>query len=384
MVRSHNPDLDMDVTQFPILLANARSPAQCAQALEVIFKGTESGTILNSAYQDAKSVLNNAASLAYEKTVSDPFFYGGKYQDQDEDVSVLHDSILIMSLHDVISARKKIDRVHAQGPAMQALRAFANELFPLALAVADLKNHTVKRIVRTEEERAQDDAFTPPAASDFAGRAVYELLCQVTENQTRQLCDLLKAHYSAQVDAAIAKDAAHELGAEREPIGYPVTFLLRRDPRADRFIKEPDLEEKILSLAEIDSGRIRDQFLGKNLRKIASIVEKKGGPQTLKSSNVLSQGVSLSGMRGTFRFDFLDDSGFTVKNSVVLSHSIHDRPFLRFPLTFHEVCLPGGAAMRSPSEERMHIVFLREEAGDDRRPAAAIATSGDNPSGVPR
>ncbi len=90
------------------------------------------------------------------------------------------------------------------------------------------------------------------------------------------------------------------------------------------------------------------------MRKIAAIVDTKGN---LQESTVISCSVTERGMLGTLRFAFSDGSAFQAQKSVVLSHSIHGKPFLRFPLTFHDVQMPDGKPMKQPSEERMNTVF---------------------------
>ena len=51
---------------------------------------------------------------------------------------------MILSLHDVIATAKKVAKSKAEGPAVDAMRAYCAEVLPLAEAVASLKNKVVK------------------------------------------------------------------------------------------------------------------------------------------------------------------------------------------------------------------------------------------------
>ena len=70
-------------------------------------------------------------------------------------------------------------------------------------------------------------------------------------------------------------------------------------------------------------------------------------------------GVDVSGNsnRNTISFEFEDSSKFTVQNSIVLSYSVYGKPFYRYPTTFHNVILPGGKKLNSPSEAKIKKEF---------------------------
>ena len=72
-------------------------------------------------------------------------------------------------------------------------------------------------------------------------------------------------------------------------------------------------------------------------------------------------GVDVSGNsnRNTISFEFEDKSRFTVQNSIVLSYSVYGKPFYRYPTTFHNVILPNGDKLRSPSEAKIKKEFAK-------------------------
>lgn len=134
----------MTPDQFPILLSTAKSPEYFARAIRDVAEGLADGKIRNTVLQDAKHTLSRVVDNAWKKTVSEPFFYSGEWKNQPLDVQDLSDSITIMGLHDVISTSKKVGRSKAQGPAVDAMRAYVAEVLPLAMAVASLKDKIVK------------------------------------------------------------------------------------------------------------------------------------------------------------------------------------------------------------------------------------------------
>src|SRR5690606_2376031 len=122
--------------------------------------------------------------------------------------------------------------------------------------------------------------------------------------------------------------------------------------------------------AERTAKRIRDAFIFKNLKKLSSIVEKKGD---FESAAEIEGTVRLTGLSGTLIVKFKDGAQFTAQNSIVWSRSIHGTEFPRFPLTFHDVILSSGERMPRPSEERMNVVFAGSAPQDAIEIARAAA-----------
>ena len=142
----NNQDNNMTISleKLPLLRAAARSPSRFEVAVERVLAGVEAGSIRNVDYQDVKYEVGQAAADAWNNHVASPFFHGGKWERLPLDVNELYDSIMILSLHDVISTAKKVARSKATGPAVDAMRAVCAEALPLAEAVASLKGKVVK------------------------------------------------------------------------------------------------------------------------------------------------------------------------------------------------------------------------------------------------
>jgi len=130
--------------QFPILRGTLGNTEQFDKAVEQVFEGIDAGSIRNVVLQDAKFILSRIVDRAWDEYIDVAYFDAGRWKEQPKAVQALHSSILIMGLHDVISANKKINRAEATGPAVEAMRAFCAEVLPLSLAVASLKDKVIK------------------------------------------------------------------------------------------------------------------------------------------------------------------------------------------------------------------------------------------------
>lgn len=134
----------MTPDQFPLLRSTQISPVRFDAAVEQVVAGVESGEIRNAVLQDVKFTLSRIVDEAWNKLVSEPHFYSGKWEKQPEDVQALYNNISIMGLHDVIAASKKVTNSAATGLAADAMRAYCAEVLPLSQAVASLKDKVIK------------------------------------------------------------------------------------------------------------------------------------------------------------------------------------------------------------------------------------------------
>lgn len=136
--------MTMTPQQFPLLRSVSRSQDRFDSAIASIATGIEAGAIRNVTLKEAKETLSRAVSGAWERYVSDPHFFSGRYLGQPPETQALSNSILIMGLHDIIATSKKLAKTSAAGEAVDAMRSIATEALPLALAVASLKSKVVK------------------------------------------------------------------------------------------------------------------------------------------------------------------------------------------------------------------------------------------------
>jgi hypothetical protein len=134
----------MSPEQFPQLQAAVRNSAKFDEAVWIIETGLEGHPIRNVVLNEVKRTLSSAVTEGWSKYVQEPFFNGGRYASQPQAVVDLENSIMILSLHDVLATSRKLAKTQASGPAVEAMRAFVAEALPLAEAVTAIKDRVIK------------------------------------------------------------------------------------------------------------------------------------------------------------------------------------------------------------------------------------------------
>ncbi len=353
--------------QFPLLVSAVTDAQQArlARAIADIANGIEAGSIPNPSYVEAKERINRAIEAAWDKHVS--AHCAGRYAE----LTKVEEEIVFSShscARDVTVLARRLSRIEENTTFLQAARQFVQEALPLATAVSDLKTKAVKRQARTEEEREAQARYQPPPGSEASAKLIVDVLEAITERHRQALFDALVRAYEGDLGAFVRREAQRDLRTTRlPPLLYPVNRLVETRQEGPRWRYAPvaNASERVSKLASADAQAIRDAFVHKNLRKLHAIVEAKGN---LLSIDVVREYLRLRGLEGTLHVRFQDGAHFQARNSVVLSHSVHGTPFLRFPLTFHAVYLSDGSRMARPSEERMNTVFLA--AGADEQAAS--------------
>jgi hypothetical protein len=376
-----------------LVAEDARWRPRIVGALDAVTRGLADGRIANPVFQSVKETLNRAVERAWEVSVGDRFFRRGAIEQAGSIEVDLWTDITMFGVYTVIASGKKAAKArkaaaasgHTAVPAIDAVDAFVQEMRPLALAMDRLRPMVVKRQVKTAEEREADNAFVPPPTSSAATKQVRELLEGITEKHHAALLDALTFSYRKELDQFL-ESAGGDSWRKRAQSSHVVSRCVERigDWRSYSYRRRPDADQVIADIASKDAKQVRDAFVFKNLKKLCSIIDAKGD---LTSAQVVETTVHLSSLRGVLRFGFGDGSGFTVQNSTVLSRSVHNRFFLRFPLTFHDVVMPDGSRMKQPSEERMNTVFCEErvlvEGEDESATNSCDDAVGDNDSPSP-
>jgi len=366
-------------TLFSALPEKSRRRRDFADALRDFTIGMEIGEIPNTRWNEAKSDLNRVLEEGYKALISEPFFYSRRYEDQPIEIRELHDRST-PQLHTLKGWDKHVAKLKLEHPVATAIRDFLAEVRPLGEAAEFLKGHVKKREVKPPEE--QKARFVPKHASEASIEKVREALETITTNAYTALKDGFQRRYTSMV----AKYLESQQGKEKQQ--HPYEFYMSRksphgvDPEAYSVVnhcvdfkefpaketgafRRPDADKVIADMAEKNAEEIRDAFINKNLRKLASVVD---GKKNLASVDVIDYTVDLASLRGTLRLSFEDGARFRVQNEVVWSRSIHNKTFLRFPLTFHDVVFPDGKSMKQPSEEKMNTEFAGRYYGTIKAP----------------
>ena len=356
-------ELPLRAEQFPLLVSAVAGAKQerLVRAIADVAQGIQAGSIPNPSYVEAKDRINRAIEAAWEEHVA-RHCIGRHAELTPSEVDI------VLSSHscarDVTLLARRLSRTAESTPFLLAARQLVQETLPLANAVSELKAKAVKRQARSEEEREALARYQPPPGSEASAKIIIGVLEAITERHREALFDGLVRAYAGELAAFVSREAQRDLRSTRPPpLLYPINRLVetRQEGPRWRYVATSNASERVSKLAASDAQAIRDAFVHKNLRKLHSVIEAKGN---LLSVDVVHEYLRLRGLEGTLRVRFEDGSSFLARNSVVMSHSVHGTPFLRYPLTFHEVCLPNGGRMARPSEERMNTVFLAAGADE--------------------
>lgn len=348
-------------SQFPIARAALSTPGRVGrfdEALSWLNNAVDAGWIANQVYIEIKSRFRSALGDAWQARVADLVYA------ERGPVLDLYFSIQSDALHLLSSTRKKIAASKLQGPVVEAMLAVVGEFDPLAVAMESMKTKVTKRQVKTAEEREAEARFAPTPATPAATRKVYDALVEITARNYASMVTTISSEYTARLHTYMQAGPERRRKLYGSPEYRSAVIAALKEKRTPRDPDElrADWEGKIQVLAERDATQLRDAFILKVLRKLAPIVEAKGG---LRSAKEIRDSVQVSRLSGTLKVEFEDGSSFLADNNIVYSHSSLGRLFARFPLTFHKVVMADGSYMKSPCEERMHTVFAGVSAPAD-------------------
>lgn len=365
------------MASFPLLssVLTERRAKQLASAVEVLEKAIEDGAISNPSFNDCKADVARVLDDGWAAIVREPYFYAGKYRELGEDLYKVLDSVNTSAIHVVKQAAKveagakKINEENH--PAVKAAMSYLAEAAPLANLLLKAKELIVKRVPKTVEPTAKE-RYSAPSSNTDEINMVKEILEKIAEDSRSQLKASLKQQYVRYLTVfEESQEKANAEGKTLEPYSrwrrarsinmdaYEVTNACTEEKRIGGksvYVRRADWEKIISAKVDSTAKEIEESFVFKNLGKLSSIISKKGTPTEAK---VLGHEAHV-GLNGRILFSFADGSSFVVQNSTVLSFSVHGTPFLRYPLTFHNVVMPDGSKMAQPSEERMNTVWLAQ------------------------
>lgn len=371
------------MADFPLILSvvDERRRTRIEAAIADL-EAAPNGGIANPKFTEAKMLVNDVLDKAWDKTVNEKFSWGGRWKELPEAVS---DAITYVTptAHAMAGLVKKIEKAKAKvgdHAVFAATDAYFAEAVPLANLVNAAKELIVKRQPKAAEETPKE-RYSKPLAADSAIEQVKGLLMEITKQGRAELERSLTGQYNYYLEVFFKRqeEAIAESGKRFSPYdafrsrqslnmdAYDVTSECTKEVRVDdprtqtgkrsKYAKADDADQKIAARVKKVADEIEKEFVYKNLSKIDNIVSAKGD---YVSGKLLSHSIG-SGLEGRIRFEFKDGAAFTVQNSVVYSRSVHGTPFMRYPLTFHDVLMPGGTKMPQPSEKRMNTVWLGKE-----------------------
>lgn len=336
--------------------------ARYEDSLAVALQGLAIDSIPNARLNDIQKVFCRMAEDSYQRNVVDPHIKD-KWDTLSSEMDALTDEISFSNLASIGKGMKKfaefMEHNPDQGafPVTLALVAVYSELNVLVQAVDALKGMAQKREIKSEAEREIQAKAIPQMIDKNAQEMVQSALTEITQSSYQDMIKSRVNYLAKVVTTAIEKSSN---GARYEDFNsYERKVLGELADREStsmnaKWVWGATTQDRISAMGLQEATEIRDDFVVKNLRKLASIIDKKG---CLTSIEVVGRSVDLNGMTGTLKATFEDGSSFKATNQVVLSHSTLGKAFHRFPLSFHDIIKPDGSMSARQSEEWMNMDF---------------------------
>lgn len=233
--------------------------------------------------------------------------------------------------------------------------AILTELEPVAQMVESIKTRAVKRQPKPVEDR--HEKYVAPMAKFESGQVILAALRKMTDAMKDDYARSVTEYYTDVVEAYA------KLSYDEQQKQYRNTanqFRVWNHGDGSRWHQPKTLVANYRAILKAEGERaakdMQEGFIYKNAKKLRSIAETKG-IALVNEPTPKNLHVGNGTYEGELDFSFADGSKFTVRNKVVIKRNNYGTVFAQYPTTFHDVVLPGGVKMPSPSEERMNTVF---------------------------
>ena len=342
--------------------------------LEKVNQGLTAGQIANPDFNDLKSRINRYIDHAFESAISAKYFHAGKYQNIPEEMREI--AYFHPQLHTIGSCLKKLGRMPQEHPVVKETTELLTELLPLSKAMDELKTKVYKGRKPPSEiaTAVAKPVFAPPQAALNDVKRMSDLLRQITNDVAVKQVEAIKERLHRILNAfwdAYQNNKIELPYPNADPVrswfkqdGYSIHVVERLTERLsngmvtyrpnDPLAVKKDADQIMQKMAEQEAKEMQEAFVNKNTSKLAPIITAKA---SMADARVVRASADSGSITGEISVSFKDESRFVVRNQVVMSWSKYNKPFYRFPTTFHDVYLAGGEPMKQPSEEKMHKIF---------------------------
>lgn len=372
----------MPASDYPIMTSalSPRKQKQFAEAIEALEAGQRKGEIPNAAYTRAKQTLSRCTEYAWQERARKPFSWNREYIESasEEERAKLYDMDSYPQMNTLAKLTRQADALGdtAAGVAIRQLLDEARPVFDMIKACKDIavkKGQAPKPVTATERYQA-------PSASGTAMAAILAELTDITESARQGIAQALAQRHEKTVETFLASQRAHhEARVVDKPQRFDIFTYARHLGRGkadaqlmDRltvaldqmrgadgkktYTWKPDGKEIIAQRSIKEAEAICQSYIEKNMSKLAPIVEARGDYAGMQ---IVGRNVQPGSMTGQLRISFEDGARFDARSQAVMSFSQYGTPFMRYPLTFHNVKLGDGSPMSRPSEQKMNEEFTK-------------------------
>jgi len=243
---------------------------------------------------------------------------------------------------------------------VQDIGKLLGEASTLFEAGSQLKNTAVKREVKSDAEKEAAAKYVPPMADKNAESLVRGALEKIAAESHQEMYENGKTAYSRRIDAVLERV---ESGVDHRKLSHSELDMLRLGTervglvKDKKFVRRADADQRIDERSLREADFFKEQFVIKNLRKLASVIDNKTKSSPLSTVSEIGRKVSIGSLEGTLQMTFKDGSKFSVTNSVEGAVSTLGKYFHRFPLRFHDAYNEKGIKIKGASEEVMNNEF---------------------------
>lgn len=356
----------------------AKTLTRFEEALGRIAEAVKAGEVVNTALVDIKSSVDNFVEYTYKAALSVNSFRPAASVNSTEYVP-MPDEVNDCYYGKPCSAReipgfiKKLAKVPQADRSLEffaAGKSISDELTPLALIMAWLKDHTIKASEKKKQEKEIKAVAAVEKHKAFTQHKDMKKVIDLLKKTAKDIEDSIfeSQHKMLKFDLARFKRDCKEQGTTNYFKMYkddPMMKMFAQDilepvlpidysNRQYKLIKTVD--EKLEYEAKRAASDIVDHFVYKNSGKLAHIITTKNNMKTVTISNVK---VSNGAVECDLFLTFADGSEFTANSSVVYATSSLGKRFYRYPTIFRNVKLPDGSKLIGPSEDKMDKTFAQ-------------------------
>jgi hypothetical protein len=259
------------------------------------------------------------------------------------------------------TALLEIARLQQQKDALKIAIEIATDFVGIREIIEKLEGY---KLTKAKEK------YRAPKESVKTCREIHDLLVKITKDTHDQLVNQWIDRINSVVDNFLAnvKPEQSSYAFYHKKQKYPNKFaydLVTKFVEATRhgnllsdttYNHRKRLDYPILVRAEAERRvlEMEQMFISKNIRKLNSIVEKKGN---FSKATLLRTTTSAGLVEGDIRVEFADSTAFEVRNQLVWSHSVQGTVFTRYPTTFHNIKTLSGLHKFKP-EQWMNENFI--------------------------
>jgi hypothetical protein len=315
----------------------------------------KSGDVPNPVVNDIKYRINNVVERAQSYPASIYAVVRGNHDISGYDSTAMYANQVPGKLKKAEAALAKASTA-AEKTFYGWLVPVLRELAPLNDALENLKSRAVKRQPKAPEDLHAK--YVAPMASRESGKLVLDAL----KKMSQAIYDDFAKAYTAELTAQA--EALNQMTFDEQRKSRNVLLSLNMwdgydfGKRTPARLK-PTYKARLTTEGKQAADDMQQNFVTKNAKKLASIIERKAKQAGLASEPTILK--AKAGVQGAFegdmRLNFVDGSAFEVRNQVVFKTNQYGTFFLQYPTTFHNVVMPDGTALSMPSEERMNDVF---------------------------